>query len=156
MVHSPPVLVLDEPTAGVDVELRQHLWKMIRELNNNGTTIVLTTHYLEEAEKLCDRIAIIDQGQVVACDATSHLVDLIDRKELTVILAGDIEEVPEPLVPFGAELRDKRTLHLSYQRSKVDMANILVALQSTQLIIQDLSTEESDLEDVFVALTQKR
>lgn len=156
MVHSPPVLVLDEPTAGVDVELRKHLWQMIHELNRNGTTIVLTTHYLEEAEKLCDRIAIIDKGQVVACDATSRLVALIDRKELIVSLADDIEVVPEPLIPFGAKLRDRRTLHLSYQRSKVDMARILDAIQSTHLVIQDLSTEESDLEDVFVALTQKK
>src|SRR3546814_3669439 len=87
LVHNPPVLVLDEPTAGVDIELRQSLWGFVRELNANGTTVVLTTHYLEEAEELCDEIAIIDRGRLVARDATRALVGRLDTKELRIRLA---------------------------------------------------------------------
>ena len=94
MVHTPPVLVLDEPTAGVDVELRRQLWSYLRELQAAGTTVLLTTHYLEEAEQLCDRIAIIHQGQVVACDTTSALVRRLDQKTLTIALAEDIDQLP--------------------------------------------------------------
>ena len=156
MVHSPPVLVLDEPTAGVDVELRKHLWAMIRNLNAQGTTIVLTTHYLEEAEELCDRIAIIDEGDVVACDATDNLISLIDKKELIVTLDKDLLDIPESLKAFNAVLEGKRTLHLSYQRSKEEIEKILGELKSKNIRIRDLSTKESDLEDVFISLTRKR
>ncbi len=102
MVHSPPVLVLDEPTAGVDVELRRQLWDLVRELNDGGTTILLTTHYLEEAESLCERIAIIDKGRVVANDTTAALVGRIDDKVLTIFLAGTTGALPPALAPLWA------------------------------------------------------
>jgi len=155
MVHTPPVLVLDEPTAGVDVELRQNLWAMIRELNARGTTILLTTHYLEEAQELCDRIAIIDHGAVVACDSTTNLVQRIDRKDLVVTLDRDLADVPPALARFATEQRGPRTLRIRYQRSGTELAPILAALQVSGLHVVDLSTEESDLEDVFVALTTR-
>tara|TARA_Y100000590_G_scaffold424340_1_gene531091 strand:- start:1510 stop:2472 length:963 start_codon:yes stop_codon:yes gene_type:complete len=155
MVHSPPVLVLDEPTAGVDVELRQNLWSMIRKMNSMGTTILLTTHYLEEAEELCDRIAIIDEGNVIACDTTQQLVGLIDKKELIVTLEDDLENIPSNLMVFNPKHISKRLLHLSYNRSKEEIGAILEQLKSANLRIKDLSTKESDLEDVFISLTQK-
>ena len=153
MVHTPPVIVLDEPTAGVDVELRQHLWSYIRELNAKGTTILLTTHYLEEAEQLCDRIAIIDHGSLVACEKTSTLVGRIDRKEVSIVVAEDLTEVPEALRPLDAELRASRTLVVRYSRSRNEIAGILAAVQNAGLTILDLTTEESDLEDVFLEIT---
>ena len=153
MVHTPPVIVLDEPTAGVDVELRQHLWSYIRELNANGTTILLTTHYLEEAEQLCDRIAIIDHGSLVACEKTSTLVGRIDRKEVSIVVAEDLTEVPKALGSLDAELRTSRTLIVRYSRSRNEIAGILAAVQDAGLSILDLTTEESDLEDVFLEIT---
>ena len=153
MVHAPPVIVLDEPTAGVDVELRQYLWAYIRDLNAAGTTILLTTHYLEEAEQLCDRIAIIDKGAVVACDKTHALVRLIDRKEVSIIVADDLGELPAGLHHLDAELRSPRTLVVRYRPSDNQIAEILAAVQNAGLTILDLSTEESDLEDVFLELT---
>ena len=102
MVHTPPVLVLDEPTAGVDVELRQQLWSYVRKLNAAGTTVLLTTHYLEEAEELCDRIAIINHGRVIACEPTAALLRRLDSKELVFILDDDLAGVPAPLARFDA------------------------------------------------------
>jgi ABC-2 type transport system ATP-binding protein len=153
MVHAPPVIVLDEPTAGVDVELRQYLWSYIRDLNAVGTTILLTTHYLEEAEQLCDRIAIIDKGDVVACDKTNNLVRLIDRKEVSIVLADDLDAVPASLSHLNADLRTQRTLVVRYRRSDNEISEILASVQRAGLTILDLTTEESDLEDVFLELT---
>ena len=101
MVHSPPVLVLDEPTAGVDIELRKQLWSHVRALNAAGTTVLLTTHYLEEAEELCDRIAIINHGRVIACDTTANLLQRLDNKELVFILVGDLPTVPDGLARYS-------------------------------------------------------
>ena len=153
MVHAPPVLVLDEPTAGVDIDLRRQLWAHVRALNAAGTTIVLTTHYLEEAEQLCDRIAIIDKGDVVACDKTNNLVRLIDRKEVSIVLADDLDAVPASLSHLDADLRTQRTLVVRYRRSDNEIAEILASVQRAGLTILDLTTEESDLEDVFLELT---
>jgi ABC-2 type transport system ATP-binding protein len=153
MVHAPPILVLDEPTAGVDVELRHNLWTYLRALNARGTTILLTTHYLEEAEQLCDRVAIIHQGRVVACDTTVALVQRLDRKELTIIIGQDLEAVPPPLAAFDAEIRPFRRLVVRYRPSRTPVADILAAVQAADLTILDLSTEESDLEDLFLELT---
>ena len=121
MVHNPPVLVLDEPTAGVDVELRQQLWSYVRQLNANGTTVLLTTHYLEEAEELCDRIAIINHGRVIACDTTQALLRRLDSKELVFILADDLAMLPPALTRYrcgasgtaaaGAALSAERDAH---------------------------------------------
>jgi ABC-2 type transport system ATP-binding protein len=153
MVHDPPVLVLDEPTAGVDVELRQQLWSYVRRLNERGTTVLLTTHYLEEAEELCDRIAIIDRGKVVACEPKETLLARIDAKELTVHLGADIAAVPGALMPFGATLAGPRKLVIHYRPSKGPVGQILAAVQASGLPVVDLSTTESDLEDIFLQLT---
>ncbi|HEX4110941.1 MAG TPA: ABC transporter ATP-binding protein [Stellaceae bacterium] len=153
MVHAPPVLVLDEPTAGVDVELRRHLWDQVRALNHGGTTILLTTHYLEEAEALCDRIAIIDDGHVVACDTTSELVARVDDKKLTIALAEPITALPERLAAVGLELLGSGTLVLRYNPSRAAIGLVLDAIRSSGLHIRDVTSEEADLEDIFLRLT---
>ena len=154
MVHTPPVLVLDEPTAGVDVELRKQLWSYVLELNASGTTVLLTTHYLEEAEQLCDRIAIIHNGNLVACDSTTALVQRLDQKMLTIALAEDIDQLPRALANFDVELKPHRRLLIRYRPSHTQIGAILAAVQSAGLTILDLTTEESDLEDVFIELTR--
>ncbi len=153
MVHSPPVLVLDEPTAGVDVELRQGLWEHIRALKRAGVTILLTTHYLEEAQQLCDRIAIINHGKVIALDTTAALLRRLDRKELCITLAAPVGAVPPALVRFGAVLDPPNGLNFHFQPSVTSAGEILDAVRAAGLTIADLSTEETDLEDLFLHLT---
>ncbi|TWB47556.1 ABC-2 type transport system ATP-binding protein [Nitrospirillum viridazoti] len=153
MVHTPPVLVLDEPTAGVDVELRQSLWAHVRELNRAGTTVVLTTHYLEEAQELCDSIAIINHGQVVACDSTDRLLRTLDRKDLVAVVDQDLTEVPATLAGFEVTLKG-RQLTVQYPPSRVKVGEVLNAIAAAGLTIVDLSTKESDLEDIFLQLTR--
>jgi ABC-2 type transport system ATP-binding protein len=154
LVHSPPVLVLDEPTAGVDVELRQQLWNYVRDLNAKGVTVLLTTHYLEEAEQLCDRIAIINHGRVIACDTTIALLRRMDAKELAIIVDHDLAGIPPSLRCFDAMLKDSRRLVVRYQPSRTRVAEILNAVQAAGLEIVDLSTLEADLEDLFLQLTR--
>ena len=154
MVHDPCVLVLDEPTAGVDIELRQQLWTHVRELNRRGTTVLLTTHYLEEAEQICDRIAIIDRGRVLACEDKTTLLSRIDAKELSVQLGVDATSVPGALMPFGAILAGPRKLVIRYKPSTAPVAQILAAIQSSGLPVVDVTTTESDLEDIFLQLTR--
>ncbi|MEM7442405.1 MAG: ABC transporter ATP-binding protein [Pseudomonadota bacterium] len=154
MVHSPPVLVLDEPTAGVDVELRQSLWAHVRELNRAGTTILLTTHYLEEAEELCDEIAIINHGEVVACDTTENLVKQLDSKTLTVQLTEPIETIPAQLDGFLVELTNPSQIVVRYEPSQTRLGDVLNAMHEGGLKITDLSTEETDLEDIFLQITR--
>lgn len=156
MVHSPPILVLDEPTAGVDIELRQQLWAYVKELNARGTTILLTTHYLEEAEQLCDRIAIINRGRLVACDTTGSLLRRLDSKALTITLDHDIDAVPHALIPFSPELKPERRVVFRYKPSETPIDRILAALHEARLTVVDLSTEETDLEDIFLQLTSSR
>jgi ABC-2 type transport system ATP-binding protein len=154
LVHNPPVLVLDEPTAGVDVELRQQLWSYVRQLNAGGTTVLLTTHYLEEAEELCDRIAIINHGRVIACDTTQALLQRLDSKELVFILAEDLAQLPAPLARFHAELQSPRRLVLRYRPSEMPMGDILAAVQAAGLKVADMTTLEADLQDIFLQLTR--
>jgi ABC-2 type transport system ATP-binding protein len=154
MVHSPPVLILDEPTAGVDVELRQQLWRYVRELNDNGVTVVLTTHYLEEAEELCDRIAIINHGQVIANEPTRTLVGMAQEKAVEVTIDRDLTEPPAAPCFEKIELKGARTLTITYSKDKVNAGEVLAALQSAGLGIVDVSTREADLEDVFLNLTR--
>lgn len=153
MVHTPPVLVLDEPTAGVDVELRIQLWEHVRKLNREGTTVLLTTHYLQEAEELCDTIAIINHGAVVACEPTAQLLRRVDAKALTVVVDRDLDGVPAELDGFKAELVERRRLIVRYEPSRQRVDAILAALAAGGLGVVDLSTEESDLEDIFLQLT---
>jgi len=146
--------VLDEPTAGVDVELRQQLWRYVRRLNAEGVTILLTTHYLEEAEQLCDRIAIINHGRLIACDSTSALLRRLDAKELSLLVDHDLDAVPAALGVFEAQLKGPRRLVMRYQPSRTRVAEILAAVQAAGLEIIDLTTLEADLEDIFLQLTR--
>ena len=152
LVHTPPVLILDEPTAGVDVELRRHLWEYVRQLNKAGTTVLLTTHYLEEAEELCDEIAIIHHGRIIKRDSTQALMRGVDSKEVSFTLTQPLSEVPAALSDLQASIKEGK-LVVKYQPSKAAMDQILARLQALNLTIQDISTNEVELEDLFVALT---
>jgi ABC-2 type transport system ATP-binding protein len=155
LVHRPNVLVLDEPTAGVDIELRQMLWANVRKLNDEGMTIILTTHYLEEAEEMCDEIAIINHGAVVARDSTQNLLSRMDAKTLVVHPAYPVADVP---VGDGVEgqLRPDGTLALTYRRGCITAEGVLDLVRGAGITIRDLRSEEPDLEDVFLALTSSR
>ena len=153
LVHTPPVVVLDEPTAGVDVELRQHLWKHMRELNTRGTTILLTTHYLEEAEELCDRVAIINHGRLVAHDTTAALLRRIDNKAVILTVAQPLTAVPETLIRVHATLSTPTELHINYRPSDNAMQDILDAVRAAHVTIADVRTDEVELEDIFLQLT---
>jgi len=152
MVHSPPILVLDEPTAGVDVELRRQLWNYVRGLHAQGVTIVLTTHYLEEAEELCDRIAIIHHGRVIANEPTRELVAKAQEKAVVVTFDRDIAEVPTSSCFEKITLIDERTLEIAFRKDKVNAGQVLSALTADGLAIVDVSTRDPDLEDVFLSL----
>lgn len=156
MVHNPPVLVLDEPTAGVDIELRKQLWDYVKSLNEQGTTIVLTTHYLEEAEALCDRIAIIDKGAVVACEPTQKLIARVTDKKIIIRTAAALAQGFNPLDGLRAEVTPSGTLAVQYNPAEIGVMNILDRVQCAGHEIVDISTEESDLEDVFLQLTSNK
>ena len=155
LVHNPPILVLDEPTAGVDIELRRQMWDYVVELNKRGTTIVLTTHYLEEAQELCDDIAIIDQGQVVACESKIDLLKRVDRKTLVIEPVTPLTAVPAEFEGYDAEIREG-ALAITYQFGQASVAQMIEKFNACGSKIQDLRTEEADLEDVFLALTYNR
>jgi len=154
MVHSPPILVLDEPTAGVDVELRQQLWDYVRGLHAQGVSIVLTTHYLEEAEQLCDRIAIINHGRLIANEATRVLVGMAQEKVVEVTVDRDVTAPLDAPCFDKIELSGERTLAITYRKDRVNAGDVLAALQKEGLGIVDVSTREADLEDVFLNLTR--
>jgi ABC-2 type transport system ATP-binding protein len=153
MVHSPPVIVLDEPTAGVDIELRQQLWDYVVELNKAGTTVVLTTHYLEEAEELCDRIAIINHGKLIANKPTKELVGMAREKAVVLTLDRDVATAPTHAAFEKAELVADRTVEITYNKDRMNAGEVLSAVQGLGLGIVDVTTKEADLEDVFLSLT---
>jgi len=153
MVHQPPVLVLDEPTAGVDVELRRQLWELVQRLNDEGVTVVLTTHYLEEAEALCDRIAIINHGELIANKPTRELVDMAREKVVVLTLDADISSLPADPAFVKCVQTGPRTLEITYNKDRTNAGQILGVVQGRGLGIVDVTTREADLEDVFVALT---
>lgn len=153
MVHSPPILVLDEPTAGVDVQLRQQLWAYVRELNALGVTIVLTTHYLEEAEELCDRIGIINHGRLIADKPTRELVDMALEKVVQVTVDRDIVVAPDAPCFEKVEQSGDRTLTITYLKDRANAGQVLSAVQASGLAIVDVITRDPDLEDVFLNLT---
>lgn len=153
LVHAPPVLVLDEPTAGVDVELRRGLWAYVRELHARGVTIVLTTHYLEEAQELCDTIAIINHGQVVACEPTSTILRRLDKRTLVIHPQGELAATPAALSGLEASIRKDGALAISYRAGETSVEQLLERVRAAGVAIRDLATEEPDLEDVFLALT---
>ena len=153
MVHQPPVLVLDEPTAGVDVALRQRLWETIRELNAKGVTIVLTTHYLEEAEMLCDHVAILKHGRIISSSPKVELLKSAAQKDLSLQLPSGW---PDPLPDELAKLKPVRTetgLKIRFNPNKTTVGDILSHLNSHNIIIGDVSTDEPDLEDIFLQMT---
>ena len=154
MVHSPPVLVLDEPTAGVDIELRQQLWAYVRELNAGGVTVVLTTHYLEEAEQLCDRIAIINGGRLIANEPTRELVNKAQEKIVVVTVDRDLQAAPDAACFQKIVLKGLRTLEITYAKDRVNAGEVLAAVTRDGLGIVDVVTKEADLEDVFLSLTR--
>lgn len=155
LVHHPHVLVLDEPTAGVDIELRQMLWENVRMLNQQGMTIILTTHYLEEAEEMCDEIAIINQGEMVARDSTANLLGRIDAKTMVIQ-----PETPGSVLPQAAGIevstRPDGSLALSYRAKETSAEQVLEVVRNAGIRIRDVKTEEADLQDVFLELTRSR
>ena len=153
MVHNPPILVLDEPTAGVDIELRRQLWENVKTLNDQGVTILLTTHYLEEAEELCDKIAIIDNGQVVACENKTDLLGRIEGKEIIFRLDKDTDCVPATLSQYAAELKNSREILVRYSPKEHHVGQFIEALQKAGYGIVDITTDQSHLEDIFLQLT---
>jgi ABC-2 type transport system ATP-binding protein len=154
MVHAPKVLVLDEPTAGVDIELRLQLWDYVKRLNRDGTTILLTTHYLEEAQALCDRIAIIDHGRLIAVDTTRALLRRLDSKEMVVTVHQRLAAVPPALDRYTVRLDEPNRLSFRYAPSRTEGGQILTAIGAAGLTIVDVATTEADLEDIFLSLTR--
>mgnify|MGYP001349245420 FL=1 len=154
MVHQPPILVLDEPTAGVDVELRKNLWENVKELNKIGVTIILTTHYLFEAQEMCDRIAIINKGNLVALDTTKKLLDRIKTKKITFKLKEfDLNlKLNLPNVKFLIE--SNNTISINYEKELINFEDLINYLKEKNLKILDISIDEGDLEDVFIQLTK--
>jgi len=152
MVHQPPILILDEPTAGVDVELRRQLWERVQQLNAEGVTIVLTTHYLEEAQALCDTIAIVNRGEVVACESTKALLGRLDTRIVVITPQAPLTTVPT-LAGFDSRLRTDGRLAITFKSASANVEAVLAAVRAAGLQIQDLATEDPNLEDVFLALT---
>ena len=152
MVHTPPVLILDEPTAGVDVELRRQLWDYVQGLHRQGVTIVLTTHYLEEAEQLCDTIAIVNHGKVVACEPTGSLLRTLDTRTAVITPSEPLTALPD-LGPFAAKLQDDGRLAIDFKTNETGIEAVLNAVRAAGIGLKDLSIREPDLEDVFLALT---
>lgn len=155
LVHNPPVLILDEPTAGVDVELRRLLWDYVRELHAKGTTIILTTHYLEEAEELCDTIAIVNHGEIVACEPTPKLLSRLDYKTLVIQPQQPLQSIPEALHNLDASLRPDGALAITFRTRETGIGRLLESVRNAGISIGDLSTEAPDLEDVFISLTSE-
>ena len=153
LVHAPKVVILDEPTAGVDIELREMLWDYMKHLNANGTTIILTTHYLEEAEALCEKIAILNNGELIACNDTSDLLARVNLKVINIKYSNS--NLKKINLPDKASIKENKNqrLSISYNRNEIKTDQILDSLRSQGLAIMDLSTEEADLADVFRLLT---
>jgi len=152
LVHQPPIVFLDEPTAGVDVQLRQNLWKNVRLLNDLGVTIILTTHYLEEAEEMCDRIAILNKGNIVALDSTKNLLDKIQTKKVTFKTDKKIDIKNEDLPSLKIISKSENEICISYEKSKANMENLISLIKKNDAKILDISTDDGDLEDVFLRL----
>ena len=152
LVHNPPILILDEPTAGVDVELRRQLWAYVRKINAEGVTILLTTHYLEEAQELCDTIAIVNRGEVVACEPTPQLLRRLDTRNVVVTPEGTLDGLPT-VKGFEVVARPNGAFAISYKKGRSSVEQVLAAVRAAGVKIADITTEDPDLEDVFLALT---
>ena len=154
MVHQPPILILDEPTAGVDVELRNTLWNNVKKLNEEGVTIILTTHYLLEAQEMCDRIAIIDKGDLVALDTTKKLLERIQTKKIKLKVKN--VDINKTLIMKNIQFKinSENLITAIYEKNSLDFGEIVSYLNQHNIKIEDISTEDGDLEDVFVQLTK--
>ena len=152
LVHQPPIIFLDEPTAGVDVELRKNLWENVRLLNQQGVTILLTTHYLEEAEKMCDRIAILNKGNLVALDSTKNLLDKIQTKKVIIKTDKKININDDDLDSLKIISNLENEVCMSYEKSKINMGELITLIKKNNVQIIDISTDDGDLEDVFLRL----
>jgi ABC-2 type transport system ATP-binding protein len=152
LVHNPPVLILDEPTAGVDVELRRQLWEYVRKINAEGVTILLTTHYLEEAQELCDTIAIVNRGEVVACEPTDQLLRRLDTRNVVVTPSAPLP-APPALPGYEVAGRSNGAFAVTYRVGHGSVEQVLAAVRAAGVGIRDITTEDPDLEDVFVAMT---
>ena len=154
MVHNPPILILDEPTAGVDVNLRQTLWDSIKELNSKGTTILLTTHYLEEAENLCKDVIMIDKGKIIIQGEIKELLKNIDLKSINIYTENKLENLPEELISLGFTLKNDKCIFIGYKPSEISMEKIFNIIIKNNIKIKDIVTSEPSLEDLFNNLVE--
>ena len=154
LVHQPPIIILDEPTAGVDVELRKNLWENIKNLNQEGATVILTTHYLEEAEKMCDRIGILNKGSLVALDTTKKLLEKIQIKKIFIKLSDKINIDVKRFKTLKILSSKEKEISLSYDKNEIKIDQIIKLIEENGVRIFDLSTDDGDLEDVFLSLTK--
>ena len=152
LVHQPPIIILDEPTAGVDVELRKNLWENVKSLNTQGVTIILTTHYLEEAEKMCDRIGILNKGSLVALDSTVNLLERIQTKKVTFKVNKKVEINDKTLKSLKILYNRENEICVSYEKSKTNIQEVIDFIKKKNIEINDISTDDGDLEDVFLRL----
>jgi ABC-2 type transport system ATP-binding protein len=156
--HEPKILFLDEPTAGVDVELRQDMWQMVRRLRENGVTIILTTHYIDEAEEMADRIGVIHKGEMILVEEKAELMRKLGQKELALQLYGRLDEIPAELARYRLELAaDGSELVYTYdsQEGRMDIAGLLADLDKAGVAFEDLQTKQSSLEEIFVDLVKE-
>ena len=154
LVHQPPIIILDEPTAGVDVELRNNLWKNVKSLNKQGVTIILTTHYLAEAEEMCDRIGILNKGNLVALDSTKNLLKRIQTKIVTLVVNEKVNIENQSLNSLNVIDNKPGQLIVSYEKSKLNIEELINYINKQNIKILDISTDDGNLEDVFVRLTK--
>ena len=154
LVHKPPIIILDEPTAGVDVELRNNLWKNVKQLNRQGVTIILTTHYLNEAEEMCDRIGILNKGNLVALDTTKNLLKKIQTKIVKFLIDKKVSIDNNSLKSINVLSSETNELIISYEKSALNISKIINFINDQNINILDISTDDGDLEDVFIRLTK--
>jgi ABC-2 type transport system ATP-binding protein len=154
LVHQPPIIILDEPTAGVDVELRSNLWKNVKSLNKQGVTIILTTHYLLEAEEMCDRIGILNKGNLVALDSTKNLLKIIQTKIVTFVVNGKVNIENQSLKSLNVIDNQPGQLIVSYEKSLLNIGELINYINKQNIKISDISTDDGNLEDVFLRLTK--
>ena len=155
LVHQPPIVILDEPTAGVDVKQRKYLWDNLRSLNKQGVTIILTTHYLMEAEEMCNRIGILNKGRLVALDSTKNLIDKIQSKRVNFLINKKVKMDKTILPNFNIISNTNKEFNISYDKKEIKLDKIISLIQSQNIEITDIITDDGDLEDVFFKLTNE-
>jgi ABC-2 type transport system ATP-binding protein len=158
LAHEPEILFLDEPTAGVDVELRHDMWELIRGLSESGVTVILTTHYIAEAEQMAERVGVINHGEIILVEEKAELMRKLGKKELSLELAQPLAAIPEALAQFNVALAEEgRRLVYTYdtQSERTGITRLLAALNAEEIRFRDLSTRESSLEEIFVSLVRR-